>query len=701
MYKWVDMDIESFHKDVIEAVRSKAESSRDFIRTAFVEDCGDRLIEAEELLSFEVCRFEGVNTKRKKLRVDGYAFDETDNSMALLVADFFNEDEITSFVTADAKATIGYLQAFLEEALDGNLTDGSVDESQPGYGFACDLMDWQSKITKYRFYLVSDGVLRTRQKGWPEELVKGTPVEFHIWDIGRFHSAYISATGRDDLVVDFSENGKDGLNCIAAAKSQGDYSAYLCMIPGDTLADIYNMYGSRLLEGNVRTFLSTKGKVNAAIQNTIRNQPEMFFAFNNGIAATAENVELEEYAGGMRIRSAMNLQIVNGGQTTASLAFAKRGGTTRKECLDLSKVMVQMKLSVLPPEKAGELTPEIARYANSQNKVSDADFFSNHPFHIRLQEFSRRLFTSPSGGVQYGTHWFYERARGQYLNEQAKLSIAQKNHFLIQNPKSQLFTKTDVAKYENSWCEQPHKVSMGAQKNFMLFADTVSKSWATNGKVYNEEYFRRVVALAIIFRKMESLVSQQPWYQGGYRANIVTYSIAKLHSLISEDALGKQLNFRAIWDSQTVPPSLCEQLSIIAEKVFRVLTDPNRPKDNVTEWAKMQACWEQVKNTKVNLTSKAEDFLQEVRQSVEEGKKSKSIQKADDNIQIQIMVVDLPGEEWKRLLNWGIKKEKLSAKQVSLLNIAAQIPHKLPTERQCIELWKLRMDMIEDGYIAL
>jgi len=695
------MDLETFHKDVIEAVRSKAESSRDFIRTAFVEDCGDRLIEAEELLSFEVCRFEGVNGKRKKLRIDGYAFDEADNSMALLVADFFNEDEVTSFVTSDVKTAIGDLRAFVEEALEGNLTDGSVDESQPGHGFACDLMDWHSKITKYRFYFVSDGILKTRQKGWPEEQVRGTPVEFHIWDIGRFHSAYISATGRDDLVVDFSSNGNNGLKCLAAAESQGDYSAYLCMIPGDTLADIYDMYGSRLLEGNVRTFLSTKGKVNAAIQNTIRNQPEMFFAFNNGIAATAENVELEEDAGGVRIRSAVNLQIVNGGQTTASLAFAKRGGAARKECLDLSKVMVQMKLSVLPPEKAGELTPEIARYANSQNKVSDADFFSNHPFHIRLQEFSRRLFTSPTGGAQFGTHWFYERARGQYLNEQAKLSNAQKNHFLMQNPKSQLFTKTDVAKYENSWREQPHRVSMGAQKNFIYFADTVSKSWTADGKIYNEEYFRKVVALAIIFRKTESLVSQQPWYQGGYRANIVTYSIAKLHNLISEDALGKQLNFRAIWDSQAVPQSLCDQLSTISEKVFYVLTDPDRPKDNVTEWAKMQACWEQVKDTKIQLVSNADDFLQEVRQSVEDGKKSKSTQKTDDSIQTQILVVDLPGAEWARLLNWGVKKEKLSPRQVSLLKTATQIPHKLPTERQCIELWKLRGQMIEDGYLAL
>ncbi|WP_397451823.1 AIPR family protein [Pseudomonas sp. NA-150] len=473
------------------------------------------------------------------------------------------------------------------------------------------------------------------------------------------------------------------------------------MIPGDSLADIYDKYGSRLLEGNVRTFLSTKGKVNAAIQNTIRTQPDMFFAFNNGIAATAENIVIEETSRGLRILNATNLQIVNGGQTTASLAFAKRGGSGRKDSADLSKVMVQMKLSVLPPDKAGALTPEIARYANSQNKVSDADFFSNHPFHVRLEEFSRRIFTSPSGGVQYGTHWFYERARGQYLNEQAKLSTAQKSQFLLQNPKGQLFSKTDVAKYENSWKELPYRVSMGAQKNFIFFADAVSKGWAADGKIYNEEYFRGLIALAIIFRRTESLVSQQPWYQGGYRANIVTYTIAKLHNMIAEQALGKQLHLRLIWDQQRVPEPLLKQLANIAERVFEVLTDPDRPKDNVTEWAKMQACWEQVKDVSIPFQAGFVETLLDVSTAVEESKKSKDVQKTDDGIEIQILVIDVPAAEWARMLAWGIKKEQLGPKQVSLLKLASQMPNKLPTERQSIEIWKIRRHMIKEGYFAL
>lgn len=694
------MTLQEFHREFLESVRSRAESARDFLSASFIEECGERLTESEQFSNFESCRFEGVSNK-KKLRVDGYYLDDADNSISLLIGSFSNDDEILTFNTDEVKKAFLTVKNYVQESLDGFITGGAFDESQPGYGLACDLMDWQSKITKFRFYYVSDGQLKSRMKDWPEDNISGIPTEFHIWDIARFHVAYISATGRDELVVNFDSSGQNGLSCLAAAESDGDYKAYLCMISGDMLADIYENYGSRLLEGNVRTFLSAKGKVNSKIQNTIKTQPEMFFAFNNGIAATAENVVLEEVNGGSKIISATNLQIVNGGQTTASLALAKRGSAGKKDGADLSKVMVQMKLSVLPPEKAGELTPEIARYANSQNKVSDADFFSNHPYHVRLEEFSRRIFAPSTGGAQHGTHWFYERARGQYLNEQAKLSSADKSKFSMQNPRKQLFSKTDVAKLENTWRELPHKVSMGAQKNFMVFADLIAKAWASDGKNFNEDYYRRIVALAIVFRQTENIVSQQEWYQGGYRANIVTYSLAKLHNMVAEQALGKQLNLRSVWDKQSVAEPVLLQIEKIAKRVFDVLTDPDRPKENVTEWAKMQACWDQVKELSIQFVPGFFESLQDLKSNVEEVGASKDLQKTDDGIAIQISVIETPSFEWSRMLAWGLRGGKLTPKQESLLKIATLIPNKLPTEKQCVEIWRIRAALIEQGYISL
>jgi hypothetical protein len=694
------MTLDDFRMDLLETVRSRAESSMDFNRAGFVDEVGERLSIAEEFSDFEACRYEGISGNKKlKVKIDGYAFDEADNSMALMVADFSNDDDMPTFNTEKALDSLRFLRNFAEEALLGKLTDGSIEESHPAYGLASDLMDWHAKITKYRLYLVSDGQLRSKAKDWPEEKIGNTPSECHIWDVSRMHVAHISATGRDELIVNFAEFGDQGLPCLAAASAEGEYQAYLCMIPGRTLAGVYDKYGSRLLEGNVRTFLSTKGKVNSKMQVTIRNQPEMFFAFNNGIAATAEGVVVEQTSSGARIVSATNLQIVNGGQTTASLSMASRGSAGKKDSADLTRVMVQMKLSVLSAEKAGELIPDIARYANSQNKVSDADFFANHPFHVRLEEFSRRLFTPPAAGSQHGTHWFYERARGQYLNEQTKLTPAQKKQFSLQNPKAQLITKTDVAKLENTWREMPNKVSLGAQKNFMHFSELVTKAWSSDEKQYNEDYFRNLVALAILFRRTETLVQQQSWYQGGYRANIVTYTLSKLHNMIAEQALGKQMNLKAIWDKQSVPAAVTDQIAIISKCVFEILTDPDRPKDNVTEWAKVQACWDQVKSADIDLTGPMLTSLQDLRTVSVEANKAKETQKVDNGIAIQIAVIDVPGSEWGRMRAWAEERKLLSPKQSDLLRLASQIPFKLPNEKQCLEIWKTHEQLLGEGYI--
>ena len=133
----------------------------------------------------------------------------------------------------------------------------------------------------------------------------------------------------------------------------------------------------------------------------------------------------------------------------------------------LDKIHVQMKLSVVTVEEAESLEgmiEKIARYSNSQNKVSDADFFSNHPYHQAMERLSRRIPAPAVLGAQYHTRWFYERARGQYQNAQLHLTPAKKREFLRENPRAQMLSKTDVAKFENSWMGKPHIVSQGAQK---------------------------------------------------------------------------------------------------------------------------------------------------------------------------------------------------------------------------------------------
>ena len=689
------MELEEFRKDFLETVRAMAAAEGDFEESAFVKEAARRMIEAEELADFEPRHFEGAGSRdrRLRLRVDGYSFDDVDGSMRLLIADYHGGDVMETLTQTEGLRSFGNLQSFVEDSLSGTL-HAAIEDSSPGYGLAWELHHHRESITRFRLYLLSDSSLSSRVKDWAEATIGECPVEYHIWDIARFHRVFESAVGRDDLEVDFTELAPDGIPCLEASQAGEEYKAYLCVIPGNILAEIYDRYGSRLLEGNVRAFLSTKVKVNKNIRNSIINEPEMFFAYNNGIAATATAAVVDRVGDGLRLKSATYFQIVNGGQTTASLAT-----TRRKDGAPLADIYVQMKLSVVTPSNAEQVIPRISYCANSQNKVSDADFFSNHPFHVRIEGHSRRIWAPTTGGAQHETRWFYERARGQYLNEQARLTEAEKRRFLHQHPREQVLTKTDLAKYENAWRGIPHTVSLGAQKNFMAFAQWVGERWKQADTEFNEEYFREAVAKAIIFRHTERLVSGQPWYQNGYRANIVAYSISKLSQLVETNGRGKTLDMRSIWTRQSISPSLDAQLAVIAKEVFEIITNPDIRFQNVTEWCKKELCWERVKMLDIPLSGQLVRELiskDEVRAVQRE---AKTLQKVDSGISAQSTVVALGASYWEALRTWGKRKAVLSGEQEKLVSVAARIPRMIPDDRQSALLLKIKQRMEdEEGF---
>ena len=209
-----------------------------------------------------------------------------------------------------------------------------------------------------------------------------------------------------------------------------------------------------------------------------------------------------------------------------------------------------MKLSIVDPEQTEEVVPKISEYANTQNRVNAADFFANHPFHVRMEEFSRRIHAPSPDGTFRETKWFYERARGQYADARSLLTPAQRKKFDLENPRAQIFSKTDVAKYLNVWTPRPDRVSLGAQKNFAHFAEDIGNAWVKGKDNFNEAYFKETIAKAIIFKRTEKIVSAQSWYQGGYRANIVAYAISKM----AHDVTNKKLavDFSAIWKTQAL-----------------------------------------------------------------------------------------------------------------------------------------------------
>lgn len=700
-------DLEEFRRGLLEAVSVRAPEGCDAeeLDFSFVCEIGERLSDAEEFQDFIPCHGTGIGHRSRKLRVDGYELDEADDSIRLLIADFKGGQELETITRTRADSVFAQLKAFVEESSTGKIWTSSLGESiqtkelsgtiERLHGQAA---DGSRSVSRYRLYLITDAVLSDRAKDLPIDELDGVPIEYHIWDINRLKAVSMSILGTEELEIDFTEFVKGGLPCLRASQTE-DYEGYLCVIQGDALAELYDRYGSRLLEGNVRSFLSTSVKINRGIQATIRAEPDRFFVFNNGISATATYADIRETEEGPKLFSAKYLQIVNGGQTTASLQVAKR-----KDNADLSKIHVPMKLSVVlakDTEMLDEMIQKIARYSNSQNKVSDADFFSNHPFHRAIERRSRSIPAPRPAGATFNTFWFYERARGQYVNAQAKMSVREKKIFQRDHPRSQLISKTDLAKFENSWRVQPHIVSRGAQKNFLCFAEYVGKEYGSNGARFdNEIYFKEIVAKAILFRFVENMVSEakKTWYGGDYRAQIVTYTIAKLVSMIDDLANESTLNLNTIWAKQRVTTSLSEQLEIIAKFVSTAITTPPVPNMNVSEWCKKEDCWKKVQELSIPLLPELRGELISTIETKRLHDDAAGRAKEDAVINGVIEVVSL-GETgcWKQLSDWAKRYSPLFGKEADLVRLASSGTW-VPSDKYAAVLMKVLRRLEQEGF---
>lgn len=678
------MNLEEYFHDFMQDIYASAEAGNQFTESVFVEHMCDFLVEQAILEEYAQISYKKDSVG---LKVDAYEYLEDSGSITLLVSYF--REQYETLTQTDAVKIFKIASKFFQKSLEYKFHT-SMEESDPAYSLAQQIYNQERNITKVKIIILTNSVISNRMKSIKESELAGYKCFFDIWDIERIFRVNSSGEGKESIVINFEEDFGHALPCLPAFTSADIYQSYLLAIPGEMLATLYEKYGERLLEQNVRTFLQFRGKVNKGIRNTIQNEPEMFFAYNNGITATAEEIEICTEGEHKKIRSMKNLQVVNGGQTTASLYTV-----FRKSKADLSNVYVQVKLTIIPPEQVEQVVPRISEYANTQNKVNAADFFSNHPFHLRIEEFSRRIWApSPEGGLRE-THWFYERARGQYANAQANLTPARKKEFLAQNPRGQMITKTDFSKFHYSWEKLPHIVSLGAQKSFAKFAADISKEWERNEKQYNELYFKEAIAKAILFRHLDKLIMKQSWY-GGYKANIVTYTISKLRSLI--DKTGRQLDLETIWRSQALTTSIIQAQLDIAEVVNRVIQDTPEGITNVTEWCKKEQCWSNVLNAEIDLSHDVILGLANSGEITDKKRTAEKVQEIDNGIDAQKYVLDKGAAYWLEVRSWGRTNSVITPKEDGILNVGAKIPNKIPTEKQALVILDIEKKVIAEGF---
>ncbi|MEZ3444936.1 MAG: AIPR family protein [Lachnospiraceae bacterium] len=537
----------------------------------------DYLEEVGEVDSPVVCPY-----RAHGLQMNAYKFSEDYDFLGIFVSVYYIGEQVQNASKADIDAALKRAIQIYRKAT--NDLYKSFEKENDVYEFAHSIFVNKQKIKNVNIIALTNG----NCKPIPFKNIKigETEIAFQIWDMDRLYRCLSSGKMRETIEIDFEEMFSERIPCLVN-KNSSAYDGYLGIIPGSILAAIYAQHGSRLLEKNVRSFLQVKGAVNKGLRDTLRNEPDMFLAYNNGISVTAESITISTDENGTKyISKIRDMQIVNGGQTTASIYNMSND---KVSSLDLSKVFVQMKVSVIKTEeKMDEIVHRISECANTQNKIQMADFSSNDPFNRKLEELSRIIW-APAINGQKPNNWFFERARGQYADMLTREGTpAKRKAFKETHP---VFTKTDMAKYENTWNQLPYYVSEGAQKNFKRFMVSLRERGSF---LPDEGYYQRLVSKAILYRRTEKLVQQQRF--GGYRANIVTYTIAFLSHKTAQ-----RINLDKIWKEQTLSESLEKEIIKVSKMVQHFITNPPN-NANISEYCKRKACWESMLGLEYDLS---------------------------------------------------------------------------------------------------
>lgn len=678
------IELNDFHHDFLQSILSDAESRGLLKPQAFFENVCEELVSSGDL----TINYSAAEYNKSGIEVHGYDYDEERKILTLLVHQFFQDDEISTLTKSHISTKFNRLKTYYLKCIERLFKQ--LEETSDAHSMSYNIYNYyiNENIKKIRFIILTDGKATKNLKELPVEVITGVTAEFRVIDIEYIYKVYLSEyTDADfEVIVD--------LPYLEIPNTSEKYQSYLSFINGDKLVEIYEKFGQKLFEQNVRTFLQFKGSVNKGIRNTIEKAPEMFFAYNNGITATASDIETDENG---NITKMYNFQVVNGGQTTSAIYAAKKNSK-----FDVSKVSVQMKLSVVKDkEKQHDYVAKISEYANTQNKVNKSDFFSNSPFHIEMKNYSKRIWAPAVSGVQRRVHWYYERVRGEYLNEQAYLKKSEASKFQLENPKSKLIDKTSLSKSENSWLKKPEIVSRGAQYSFSAFADYISDWLEKDELAITENYFKDAVSRVILFRDIEKLVSNADWYDNGFRAQTVTYTMSYLSYLV--ERTGQKLNFNKIWEEQESPESLVKIIRIISKAVYDIITNPPAGSANVAQWCKRVSCWDAVKQIKIDNLSIGEDLLvnkDEERYIKREDKKEKRM---DNGIEIQAFVVKQPLEVWTSLYNYFIQNDNrsgITSTQLDILKKMSQGYLTLPSEKQSKVLYTLYERAMVEGAIA-
>ena len=606
---------------------------------------------------------------RNQHQVNAYAISDNYENLDLFITVFKGTDEISTVTKPEIETAQKRVSNFFNKCISKEYVN-EIEESSEIFQLANTLANYQEikeNLVRVNVIILSDGEYKGE---FPKnDKISNYNVFYRVIDINFLYK--ISEESRVPIEINFKDfDGEQyEIPCLTANTDSQKYMTYIAIIPGNCVSKLYERYGARLLEQNVRSFLQFTGKINKGIRDTIRNEAEMFLAFNNGIAATADHIELDETK--RFITKISNLQIVNGGQTTASIY-----NSAKKDRADISKIFVQVKFTVIEnPEQYSEIVSRISKYANTQNKVNDADFSANNPALVAFEKLSRYILSPITITSNLQTCWFFERARGQYktLRSREGRTKALQLAFDKKYPKKQMFSKVEFAKYINAYQEVydgkklvigPHIVVRGNEKNYAQF---IGNNLPENNKKINNVFFEDTIAKCILFKNADKRYGVKPNSIGEMKQVVVPYTLSLLN-IITEN----KLDLFKIWKNQDVSTELSDFIYNLMKQVNEFILDTYNGQHYI-EKAKKEECWDFVKNNSWDFNLKAikADFIDEKNPP----KRNTDIDIAEEElVQNKSIIKSIPPALWNEILQWGKDSEILDiTKQTVVSNIAFKL----------------------------
>lgn len=657
-------ELQKFHEELMADVIAEAVSAGDGGRTgaAFKENGFTRILlgdlEAAGVLESPVPCFFANTAARLPYKVNAYSLPDEDGRLDLVIADFRPDGTVQKLTAADIDRSFNQALRFLSLAVERGAQ--GVEPGHEEHSMLSEIFGKRLEFDRVQLILISNAQAVHRKEKERREEHGRYQIGYEIWDLERLRRFRSSGATHEPVEVDFSGLADGGIRCVPVSDRTLGYETCVAILPGQVLYDLYEEHGARLLELNVRSYLQARGKINKEILETLLLKPQLFLAYNNGITIVAERIHRDR--SGTLITGVHGLQIVNGGQTTASIHRAHKESKA-----DLTHVFVQAKLTVVPADQFEIMVPEISRLSNTQNKVSTVDLGANHAYHIGVERVARKTWAPGEQSM-----WFYERARGAYQTERSRTGTtpAKRAVFDRKFPASQRVTKEDLARYCNAWDGSPHVVSRGGQKNFERFMNglrKVDKGWEPS-----KEEFKTLIGKAILFHKTQQLARSLGVKAFGI--NIVTYTVALL-----ADRTARRIDLGAIWDRQDLTPALQSQLADWLPRVGEELLRSAGSR-NPGEWFKSEQCWQELKA--VSTDWKLSRQLSAGLCSVGEGYEGVS-HEVQNNI-ARCMQVD--AATWLKIQIWGSETKQLVFWQTGIANTlsgyAATGWQKKPSEKQ-------------------